>query len=185
MNKKGRLVLFSGPSGVGKDTLLEIVLKKKPELRHSVSITTRKKRENEIDGVDYFFITRERFENMIDTNGVLEYTQYGINLYGTPKKPIDNWLSEGETVILKIEVHGAENIKRMYPEESVAIFIMPPSIEILEQRLRLRGTENEDDLVRRMKIAASEIEKSVDYDYIIVNDDLESAAEEVLKILDK
>ena len=184
MNKKGRLVLFSGPSGVGKDTLLDILLKKRPEIRHSVSITTRKKRENEVDGVDYFFISRDRFENMIDNNGVLEYTQYGVNLYGTPKEQIDNWLREGETVILKIEVHGAENIKKMYPEESVAIFIMPPSIEVLEQRLRNRGTENEEDLIRRMEIATSEIEKSVDYDYIIVNDNLESAANEVIKILD-
>jgi len=184
MNKKGRLVLFSGPSGVGKDTLLDILLEKKPEIRHSVSITTRKKRENEVDGVDYFFISRDRFENMIDNNGVLEYTQYGVNLYGTPKEPIDNWLNEGETVILKIEVHGAENIKKMYPEESVAIFIMPPSIEVLEQRLRNRGTENEEDLIRRMEIATSEIEKSVDYDYIIINDNLENAANEVLKILD-
>ncbi len=185
MNNKGRLVLFSGPSGVGKDTLLEILMKKKPELRHSVSMTTRKRRENEVDGVDYYFVSREHFEEMIESNDVLEYTQYGVNLYGTPKKPIDDWLDKGETVILKIEVHGAENIKKLYPEDSLAIFIMPPSVEVLEQRLRLRGTENEEDLLRRMKIATSEIEKSVSYDYIVINDDLESAAQEIIKILDK
>lgn len=185
MNNKGRLVLFSGPSGVGKDTLLEILMKKKPELRHSVSMTTRKRRETEVDGVDYYFVSREHFEEMIESNDVLEYTQYGVNLYGTPKKPIDDWLDKGETVILKIEVHGAENIKKLYPEDSLAIFIMPPSVEVLEQRLRLRGTENEEDLLRRMKIATSEIEKSVSYDYIVINDDLESAAQEIIKILDK
>ena len=168
--KKGKLILFSGPSGVGKDTLLDILLRKDPTLQKSISITTRLKRENEHDGVDYYFITPDDFEAMLESGDVLEFAKYGKNLYGTPKKPVDKWLSEGKTVILKIEVQGAAKIKKMYPL-STAIFIMPPSLEILEHRLRCRGTEDEDDLVRRLEIARGEIEKSRGYDYIVINDD--------------
>ena len=182
--KKGKLILFSGPSGVGKDTLLDILLRKDPTLQKSISITTRLKRENEHDGVDYYFITPDDFEAMLDSGDVLEFAKYGKNLYGTPKKPVDKWLSEGKTVILKIEVQGAAKIKKMYPL-STAIFIMPPSLEILEHRLCCRGTEDEDDLVRRLEIARGEIEKSRGYDYIVINDDLESAADEVLDIIEK
>ena len=170
--KKGKLILFSGPSGVGKDTLLDILLRKDPTLQKSISITTRLRRENEHDGVDYYFITPDDFEAMLESGDVLEFAKYGKNLYGTPKKPVDKWLSEGKTVILKIEVQGAAKI-------------MPPSLEILEHRLRCRGTEDEDDLVRRLEIARGEIEKSRGYDYIVINDDLESAADEVLDIIEK
>ena len=139
-NKKGTLVLFSGPSGVGKDTILDIVLNKDTSLEKSISLTTREIRENERDGVDYYFISSSDFEKMIDNGEVLEFAKYGTNMYGTPKAPIDKWLSDVKTVILKIEVQGASKIKEMYPG-SVGIFILPPSIEILEERLRSRGTE--------------------------------------------
>lgn len=182
MNKPGKLVLFSGPSGVGKDTILDIVTEKYPELQRSVSMTTREPRESEIDGVDYFFVSRKAFDEMLSGGEVLEFAKYGKYMYGTPKRPVDKWLGEGKTVILKIEVQGAAKIRKMYPD-ALAIFIMPPSLDILESRLRQRGTENEDDLVRRMRIARGEIEKSHDYDYIVVNDDLEKAADEVLQIL--
>ena len=182
MCKTGKLILFSGPSGVGKDTLLDILITKRAEFQKSISITTREQRIGEIDGVDYFFITPDEFETMIECGEVLEFAKYGKNLYGTPKKPVDKWLSEGKTVILKIEVQGAAKIKKMYPD-AVAMFIMPPSLEILEQRLRQRGTENEEDLMRRLSIAREEIERSQDYDYIIVNDCLDAAADEALKIL--
>ncbi len=184
MNSKGRLILFSGPSGVGKDTLLELLYKKRPDLVHSVSATTRNRRENEIHGKDYYFISKEDFELMIQSGNILEYTQYGVNLYGTPKRPIDDWLAEGKTIILKIEVHGAKQIKKLY-KNAVSIFILPPSIEVLEQRLRKRGTENEADLKKRMEIALSEIEKSKDYDYVIYNDNLETAVDEIIGILNK
>lgn len=184
MSKKGKLVLFSGPSGVGKDTLLDILISKRPALQKSVSITTRERREEETDGVDYFFITPDDFEAMLEHGDVLEFAKYGKNLYGTPKKPVDNWLGQGKTVILKIEVQGAEKIKKLYPD-AVAIFIMPPSLEILETRLRNRGTENEEDLVRRLSIAREEIQRSRDYDYIVINDSLEAAADEALQILDQ
>ncbi len=184
MNSNGRLILFSGPSGVGKDTLLELLYKKKPDLVHSVSATTRNRRENEVNGKDYYFISKEDFELMIQSGNILEYTQYGSNLYGTPKKPIDDWLSQGKTIILKIEVHGAKQIKRLY-KNSVSVFILPPSIEVLEQRLRKRGTEDEDDLKRRMETALSEIEESSGYDYVIYNDNLETAVDEIIEILNK
>lgn len=184
MNNKGRLVLFSGPAGVGKDTLLDILFQKRPELQRSISVTTRHKRECETDGVDYYFISPDEFQKMIDSGNVLEYTKYGTNFYGTPKEPVDNWLSEGKTVILKIEVNGASNIKKIY-NDSISVFIMPPSVEELEKRLRTRGTEDEDDIRRRMEIAISEIAHSRYYDHVVINDDLDIAAEDVLAILDK
>lgn len=181
-HKKGKLVLFSGPSGVGKDTLLDIVLERDTELRKSVSMTTRAMREGETDGVDYHFVTPQKFEALVAENGVLEYAKYGKSLYGTPKAPVDAWLNEGKNVILKIEVQGAAKVKEIC-RDAVGIFIMPPSIEILEERLRGRGTETEEDLLRRIKIAKGEIEKRSDYDYIVVNDDLNRSVDEVLHIL--
>lgn len=181
-NKDGMLILFSGPSGVGKDTVLSVVLDKDKTLQRSVSLTTRHMRENEIDGKDYYFISIPQFEHMINRGDVLEFARYGRNLYGTPKAPVDKWLSEGKTVILKIEVKGAHKIKKMYPE-SVAIFLMPPSMDELESRLRSRGTEDEDDIKKRMQIARDEVRKSVDYDFVVVNDDLDRASDNVLTII--
>ena len=181
-NKKGVLVLFSGPSGVGKDTVLDIVLNKDKSLQRSISLTTRDIRENEIDGKDYYFITKDNFTNMVENGEVLEFAQYGKNFYGTPKAPVDKWLSEGKTVILKIEVQGAQQIKTLYPD-AVGIFVLPPSMDVLENRLRSRGTENEEDIQKRLEIAKNEVERSVDYDYIVINDDLDSASNDVLKII--
>lgn len=181
-NKEGMLLLFSGPSGVGKDSVLDIVLNKDKNLQKSVSLTTREIRENEVDGKDYHFISMEEFENMISQGQVLEFAKYGSNLYGTPKAPVDKWLSEGKTVILKIEVQGASKIKELYPD-SVAIFVLPPSMKELEKRLRSRGTENEDDIKKRLDIAREEVKRSKDYDFIVINDDLESASDNVLSIV--
>lgn len=181
-NKEGMLILFSGPSGVGKDTVLDVVLNKNKDLKKSVSLTTRDIRENEIDGKDYLFINVPDFKKMIAKGEVLEYAQYGSNLYGTPKAPIDKWLSEGETVILKIEVQGAENIKKLYPD-SVGLFVLPPSMEELENRLRSRGTESEHDVKKRLEIARDEIRKSINYDYFVVNENLDCAVEDVLTII--
>ena len=119
---------------------------------------------------------------MISQGQVLEFAKYGSNLYGTPKAPVDKWLSEGKTVILKIEVQGASKIKELYPD-SVAIFILPPSMKELENRLRSRGTENEDDIKKRLDIAREEVKRSKDYDFIVINDDLESASDNVLSIV--
>lgn len=181
-NKRGVLVLFSGPSGVGKDTVLEVVLNKDSSLQRSISLTTRDMRKNEINGIDYYFISKDRFNNMIENGEVLEFAEYGENLYGTPKAPVDMWLSEGKTVILKIEVQGAQKIKELYPD-AVGIFVLPPSMDELEKRLRSRGTEDEKDIQKRLEIARNEVEKSIDYDYTVINDDLDSASNDVLKII--
>ena len=133
--------------------------------------------------MDYFFVTPAHFQELLSAGDILEFAQYGKNLYGTPKKPVDEWLREGKTVILKIEVQGAEKIKHIYPQ-ALSVFILPPSMEVLERRLRDRGTEDEEDLARRMRIACDEIRKSENYDYRIVNDSLERAADEFLTILD-
>lgn len=181
-NNKGMLVLFSGPSGVGKDTVLDVALDKDKSIQRSISLTTRASRENEVDGKDYYFVSVPEFEKMISDGEVLEFAKYGVNLYGTPKAPVDKWLSEGKTVILKIEVRGAENIKKLYPD-SVAVFLMPPSMEELENRLRLRGTEDEEDIRRRLEIAREEVKKSAAYDYVVVNDDIDSASDNLLAIV--
>ncbi len=181
-NKKGVLVLFSGPSGVGKDTVLDIVLNKDKNLQKSISLTTRGIRENEVDGKDYYFISSDKFEDMISKGQVLEYAKYGSNFYGTPKAPIDQWLGEGKTVILKIEVQGASKIKELYPD-SVSIFVLPPSMEELENRLRSRGTESEDDIKKRLDIAKGEVERSKDYDFLVINDDLDIASDKVIAIV--
>lgn len=181
-NKEGMLILFSGPSGVGKDTVLDVVLNKDKSLQKSISLTTRDIRDNEIDGKDYYFISFLEFEDMISNGEVLEYAQYGVNMYGTPKAPVDKWLNEGKTVVLKIEVQGAKSIKEMYPD-SVGIFLLPPSMEELERRLRSRGTESEEDIQRRLEIARDEIHKSVDYDYFVINEDIDTASDDVLTII--
>lgn len=181
-NSEGMLVLFSGPSGVGKDTVLDIILGKDECLQRSVSLTTREKRSGEINGVDYYFITKEEFSQMIDDGQVLEYAQYGENIYGTPKAPVDKWLKEGKTVILKIEVKGAQKIREIYPE-ALSIFLLPPSMDVLEDRIRRRATESESDITKRLEIAKNEILRSADYDFVVVNDDLDEAANNVLSII--
>lgn len=182
LNSDGMLVLFSGPSGVGKDTVLDIILSKDEKLQRSVSLTTREKRAGETDGEDYYFITKDEFSQMIKDGQVLEYAQYGENIYGTPKAPVDKWLKEGKTVILKIEVKGAQKIRELYPE-ALSIFLLPPSMQILEKRIRGRGTEDEQDINRRLEIAKNEMLRSADYDFVVVNDDLDEAANNVLSII--
>lgn len=181
-NNEGMLVLFSGPSGVGKDTVLDIILDKDERLQRSVSLTTREKRCGEVDGKDYYFVTKDEFHTMIQNGQVLEYAQYGENIYGTPKAPVDKWLKEGKTVILKIEVKGAQKIREIYPD-AVSIFLMPPSMKVLEERIRIRGTEDEADIERRLEIAKNEVMRSADYDFVVVNDNLETASNNVLGII--
>ncbi|MCH5171179.1 MAG: guanylate kinase [Oscillospiraceae bacterium] len=182
MQNNGMLVLFSGPSGVGKDTVLDIILDKDDMLQRSISLTTREKRQGETDGVDYYFITKDQFLNMVEDGQVLEYAQYGENIYGTPKEPVDKWLKEGKTVILKIEVKGAQKIRELYPD-AVSIFLLPPSMQVLESRIRRRGTENEQDIAKRLEIAKNEILRSADYDFVVVNDDIDEASNNVLSII--
>ena len=179
--KKGLLIVLSAPSGCGKDTVLA-QLEGKADFRRSISMTTRAMRDGEADGVDYYFVTTEYFLKKLDQGQILEYTNFSGNYYGTPKTTVDDWLRNGETVILKIEVEGAENIKKMYPD-SVGIFLLPPSMKVLEQRLRNRSSETEDEIQSRMTIAKNEVKHAVDYDYVVVNNDLDDAIEDIKAII--
>ena len=171
---KGILFVFSGPSGVGKGTVLQGYLHNNPDCFYSVSATTRKKRPSEKDGVDYYFISREEFEDKIASNDMLEYAQYNGNYYGTPKSAVDKMLNSGKNVFLEIEVQGAKKVKQVCPD-AVFIFVMPPNIHTLHERLSGRNTEDEDTIKRRIEAASFEINNACEYDYIIVNDTVESA----------
>ena len=179
---KGLLVVLSAPAGCGKDTVLAEVKKADENVKQSISMTTRFPREGEQDGVDYYFTSQEDFENKIGENGFLEYVKYGVNYYGTPKKAIEEMVDSGKTVILKIEVEGAGNVRKIYPD-AVSIFIMPPSLGELSRRLKNRGTETEEDICRRLKIAEGEIQRAKEYNYIVINDDLSVCVNDVLSII--
>ena len=182
MNEKGMLIIFSGPSGAGKDTVLDELRKITDKVNVSVSLTTRAKRDNEIDGESYYFVTRDYFERKLGEGGFLEYAEYGGNLYGTPKAPVDEMLSRGKNVILKIEVKGAEKIRKLYPD-CVSVFVLPPSMKVLEKRLRGRNSDDEEAIQRRILIAKEEIRRSVEYDYIVINDKLEDAVSDLLAVI--
>lgn len=179
---RGLLFVVSAPAGCGKDTILEQLFKKTDTVGYSVSATTRAPREGEVDGVHYHFRTRDEFERMIKGGEVLEYTEYCGNYYGTPRKGVEDLLAEGKDVILKIEVEGAMNIKRIFPE-CCLVFILPPSLAELERRLRKRGTETEDKIILRTKQAKSELEFAKNYDYYIVNGELEKAVDDLLAVI--
>ena len=182
MSGKGLLVVLSGPSGAGKDTVLKSLMQKEPGVRLSVSATTRALREGEEDGKDYFFLSRPRFEELVENGKMLEHAEYCGNFYGTPSEPIEAWQAEGCDVILEIEVQGGAQIKTKRPD-CVSIFILPPSLEVLEKRLRRRGTDAEEAIQKRLATAKSEIAQAMHYDYVIINDDLEPAVEQVAEIL--
>ncbi|MCM1333956.1 MAG: guanylate kinase [Bacteroides sp.] len=178
----GILIVVSAPAGCGKDTILERALEKNKNLYYSVSATSRAIRPNETDGVSYYFKTRAEFEAMIAEGGLLEYTEYCGNYYGTPKKAVEETLAAGKDVILKIEVEGAMNIKRIFPD-CVMIFILPPSFEELSRRLHKRGTEDEETILRRIETAKNELTYAEHYDYLIVNGELSAAVDEFLTVV--
>lgn len=180
--EQGILIVVSAPAGCGKDTILEQALLKNENLFYSVSATTREIRPNETDGVSYHFRTREAFERMIAEGGLLEYTEYCGNYYGTPKKAVEEMLAAGKDVILKIEVEGAMNIKRIFPDCAM-IFILPPSFEELSRRLHKRGTEDEETILKRIETARRELTYAENYDYLIVNGELSAAVEDFLAIV--
>ncbi len=182
MTDKGILVIFSGPSGSGKGTVLTKLLEKRDDAKISVSMTTREKRAGEIDGVHYYYVTREYFEKKIADNKMLEYAEYAGNLYGTPKDPVDEMLKAGLAVILEIEVQGAEKIRKLYPD-AISIFLAPPSTAILEERLRGRNTEDEETVNHRLVIAREEIRRAVEYDYVVINDTVENAVNGIETII--
>lgn len=179
--EKGLLFVVSAPAGCGKDTILGELFKKTDKAGYAVSATTRAPREGEIDGVHYHFLTREDFSEKIKLGEVLEYTEYCGNFYGTLKKSVDDLILSGKDAVLKIEVEGAMNIKKMFPEACL-VFILPPSLEILEKRLRGRGTETEEKIRERTLQAKNELAFAKNYDYLVVNDDLSEAVEDVLAV---
>lgn len=181
---KGNLVLYTGSSGVGKGTIMAELLKRNPNIRLSVSNTTRKPRKGEIDGVHYNFVTKEQFEKLIEENGFLEYAKYCDNYYGTPKKQVEDLLNQGYDVFLEIEVQGGLQILEKYPDV-LSIFILPTSIDSLSRRLHRRGTEDEKTIAKRLAEAEHEMSFKNRYKYNVVNDDLNTAVNEVLDILEK
>jgi len=181
-HKKGQMVLYTGCSGVGKGTIMKELLKRDPSIRLSVSNTTREPREGEIHGVHYNFITREEFLAVADADGYIEHAEYCKNLYGTPRKQVEEMLDEGFNVFLEIEVKGGLQVMEQYPDV-LSIFILPPSLEELEARLRGRGTEEESVIAERMEQAVEELKYKDKYRYQVVNDDLQKAVNEVLDIL--
>ena len=178
MDKKGILLVISGFSGAGKGTVVNRLMEKYDEYALSISMTSRSPRPGEQDGVNYFFVSREKFEKTIAENGFLEYAEYCGNYYGTPKEFVNKQLEAGKNVILEIEIQGATNIKKVFPE-SLLIFITPPSAEELEKRLKGRGTETDEVIAKRLRRAYEESDGMDTYDYIIVNDDLETCVEDI------
>ncbi len=182
--KKGLLIVLSGPSGVGKGTMYSRLLKTLPSLTVSVSATTRKPREGERDGVHYFFVDKDKFESMRANGEFLEWAETVGNYYGTPKAPVLRKLSEGSDVLLEIDVKGARQIKAAYPD-CVTVFVLPPSKAELERRLKGRGTETEEQVKARLSLAVKEIGESDEFDYRVVNADIDTAVAEVIKIIEK
>jgi len=182
-SKRGFLIALSGPSGSGKGTIVKSLLSQRDDMVLSVSMTTRAPRPGEVDGVHYHFVTRELFEETIRQDGFLEYAEYNGNYYGTPSAPINQWLAEGKTVILEIEVQGAEKVMD-HRSDLVSIFITIPSVEELERRLRGRGTETEEVIRKRMKTAQYELSRAFRYQYVVLNDEVELATARINTIVD-
>ena len=180
--KRGILMILSAPAGAGKDTVCEQLLKQVPDLRYSVSATTRPMRGYEIDGQSYFFLTREDFESKIKENGFLEHVEYANHLYGTPRAFVEEQLEKGISVILKIEVVGATQVKAS-GIDGVFVFLVPPNFSDLEARLRKRASESESEIQERLRIARQELTNVTMYDYVVVNDDVEHAVEQMRSIL--
>ena len=181
--EKGIFIVVSGPSGVGKDTLIDELIKEEYGI-YSVSMTTRKMRHNEIQGKDYFFTDTQTFEDNIKNNKFLEYAKYNNNYYGTLKEFVFDNLNNGINVFANLDVQGAMQIKKVYPQ-TISIFIMPPSFEELENRLRNRNTDSEEDIINRLNIAKEEIKYKEKYDYIVINNIVDRAVLDIKNIIYK
>lgn len=182
-NERGLLIILSGPSGSGKGTIVKQLLAQREDTVLSVSMTTRAPRPGEIDGYHYHFVTRREFEDTIAADGFLEYAEYNGHFYGTPEAPIRRLLNEGKNVILEIEVQGAEKVMD-YRSDVISLFITPPSMEELESRLRGRATEPEEIIVKRLKTAQYELTRAFRYQYVVLNDEVETATQRINTIID-
>lgn len=183
-NQNGLLVVLSGPSGVGKGTVCKQLNRDLLNMELSVSLTTRAPREGEIDGVDYHFVTEEQFQHAIDNHLFLENAPFVKNSYGTPLKPVVDWLAQNKTVILEIETNGAQQVMNKRPE-ALTIFLLPPSIDELRKRLKRRGTETEEQAQSRIQKAIREVALKDRYQYVVVNDDLENCVHQIEDIIQK
>ncbi len=178
------LVIVSAPSGCGKSTVVHALMEKRKDLRFSVSATTRPPREGEVEGVDYYFVSREEFDRMVENNAFLEHAEYVGNCYGTPREPVERQLKDGYDVYLDIDVQGAKQVKRIRPE-TLMVFLMPPSIEELERRLVMRGTNTPEEIRDRLAAAQLECASRDAFDYVVVNDVVERAVDEISDLIDQ
>lgn len=182
MKRKGCLIVVSGASGTGKGTVCAALLKKRTSLRYSISATTRNPRKGEQDGVQYFFHSCESFEKMIADGDLLEWADVYGNYYGTPKDPIESSLAEGNDILLEIDIQGALNVMEKMPD-GIFVFLLPPSLEELERRLRSRGTDDEETIIRRLESARSELAAAAKYGYIVINDIVKDTVDTIDAIL--
>lgn len=182
-NKKGAFIVISGPSGVGKNTIADVLINRGYGI-YSVSVTTRGIREGEKEGRDYFFVSKKVFDKNIEEGNFLEYAKYGDNYYGTLKSYVFDNIDNGTNVIAVVDIQGGVNIEKIFPE-AVLIFIMPPSYEVLEKRLRGRGTDSEEAILKRLEIAKKEMDFSSHYDYVVINNTVDECINEIVNIIDK
>ncbi len=182
MKDEGVLLVVSGPSGAGKGTICNALRKLHPEIRYSISVTTRAPRNQEIDGVNYFFTSVEKFRTMIETDAFLEYAQVYDNYYGTPRKQVLDLVKDGQTVLLEIDIQGAMQVKKQYPQ-GIFIYVVPPSLQILSHRLYARDTDTQEVIEKRLSKVTNELALAHQYDYIVVNDELNEAVDKVRAIM--
>ena len=186
-NKKGLLIILSGPSGVGKETVRNRLMKiKKFELVYSISMTTRSPRNQEVDGVNYYFVSEEEFKANIERDNFLEYAKFVGNYYGTPKDKVEELRKAGHNVLLEIEINGARQVMSKVRDEGViSFFLMPPSLQVLEDRIRKRKTESEEVIAERLQKGKEEMTMTDDYDYVILNDKVNRAAKEISDLISR
>jgi guanylate kinase len=177
-----RLTVLSGPSGVGKDSVIELIRARSRWVRLSVSVTTRRKRDYEVDGEHYHFVNRAEFRRMVDTGRLLEWAEFAGNLYGTPREQVEGLIAQGFPVLLKIDIQGARQVRQAMPHAQL-VFLAPPSFEELARRLIGRGTEDQDTIKRRLAHAEEEMKAAIEFDRIVVNDSVEHAADELVGLL--